>query len=100
MHLHQPVMCHMSHVTFHMSCVTCQVSHVACHVSCVTFFLNFFLQNCETSQWRVCYQRGLPRLVFYHFGDTYGQSNILVVWTKEEALSLGTIQTFWMHPFT
>ena len=29
------------------------------------FFVCFFLQIGEASQWRVCYQRGLPRLVFY-----------------------------------
>ena len=38
----------MSHVTFH-------VSHVTCH--------NFFLQSGEISRLRVCYQRGLLRLV-------------------------------------
>ena len=37
-------------------CVTCHVSHVTCHVSCVT-------QSVGASRWRVCYQRGLPRLV-------------------------------------
>ena len=35
---------------------------VTCHVSHVTFFL-FFLQSGEAYRWRVCYQRGLPRLV-------------------------------------
>ena len=25
-------------------------------------------QSGEASRWRVCYQRGLPRLVFYHIG--------------------------------
>ena len=35
---------HVSHVICHMSRVTCQVSR-------------------EASRWRVCYQRGLPRLV-------------------------------------
>ena len=34
------------------SCVTCQASYF------------FFLQNGEANWWRVCYQRGLPRLVF------------------------------------
>ena len=36
------------------------VSHVTCHIH--LFFS--FLQAGEASQWRVCYQRGLPRLVF------------------------------------
>ena len=38
---------------------TCPLSHVTCHVSHVFFFL----QSCGASPWRVCYQRGLPRLV-------------------------------------
>ena len=37
--------------------VMCHVSRVKCHVSRVTCF--FFL-----TKWRVCYQRGLPFLVF------------------------------------
>ena len=40
----------------HVSCVTCHISHVEC--------IFFSLQSCEFSQWRVCYQRGIPRLVF------------------------------------
>ena len=47
------------------------MSHVTCHLSYVTFqifFLFLFLrggggQSGEISQGRVCYQRGLPRLV-------------------------------------
>ena len=35
--------------------------HVARHV---TFFSFFFGQSGEAYRWRVCYQRGLPRLVF------------------------------------
>ena len=72
----------MSHVTCHVSCVMCHVSRVKCHLSPVTchmskqfFFLTFKLlllifftykkngQSGGASQWRVCYQRGLPRLV-------------------------------------
>ena len=58
----------------HMSCVKCQVSHVRCQVSGVKchniyiymFFCVFFLQSSGAFQWRVYYQRGLPRLVFLH----------------------------------
>ena len=60
------VMCHVSHVTCHMSRVTCHVSHVKCHMSRVTchFFFSFlFWQSGEAYRWRVCYQRGQPRLV-------------------------------------
>ena len=52
----------MSHVACHVSPVTCHMSRVTCHVSHATFFL--LLQSCEAYWWRVCYQRGLPRLVF------------------------------------
>ena len=65
-----PTTCHMSCVKCHMSHVTCHVSHVMCHMSCVTFhifflllFFCFSLQSGEAYRWRVCYQRGLPRLV-------------------------------------
>ena len=51
----------MSHVMCHVFGDTCQVSRVRCHVS--GFFLLFFGQSGGPSQWRVCYQRGLPRLV-------------------------------------
>ena len=58
----------MSGVTCHMSCVTCQVSGVMCHVSHVIFFLSsFFGKSGGASWWRVCSQRGLPRLVFIEF---------------------------------
>ena len=56
----KPVMCHVSRVKCHMSHITCHVSHVTCH-----FFLFLFFsgQSGEAYWWRVCYQRGLPRLV-------------------------------------
>ena len=44
--------------------VMCHVSRVTCNVSHVTFFSSFFLQSGEAYRLRVCYQRGLPRLVF------------------------------------
>ena len=78
-------MCQMSHVMCHVSCVMCHVSHVTCHVSHVTcpkkigniFVIkkinkqinkknrsqNKIWQSGGASQWRVCYQRGIPRLV-------------------------------------
>ena len=69
-------MCHMSHIACHMSCVLCHMSYVLCHMSCVTcrhvskcfvvlfFCFSFFWENGRANKWRVCYQRGLPRLVF------------------------------------
>ena len=40
------------------------MSRVTCHVSDIFYFLFIFGQSGEASQGRVCYQRGLPRLVF------------------------------------
>ena len=54
------VTCHMSHVTCHLSYVTCHMSHVTCHMSHVTYHIFLIV---EASQWRVCYQRGIPCLV-------------------------------------
>ena len=51
------VTCQVSGVMCHMSGVTCQVSGVMCKI--------FFLQSGWASRWRVCYQRGLPRIVFF-----------------------------------
>ena len=61
------VTCHVSHVTCHMSRVMCHVSRVTCHVSHVFIFLFliFLGQSGEAYPWRVCYQRGLPRLVYF-----------------------------------
>ena len=47
-------------------CFTCHVSHVMCPVSrvrCQVSHFYLFLQSGGASWWRVCYQRGLPRLV-------------------------------------
>ena len=52
----------MSGVTCHMSCVRCHVSGVTCHMY---FFCLFFLSG-GASWWRGCYQRGLPRLVYFN----------------------------------
>ena len=58
----------MSHVTCHVSRVTSHMSHVTCHMSHLfIYFIFFFGQSCGAYRWRVCYQRGLPRLV-YHGG--------------------------------
>ena len=52
--------------------VMCHVSRVMCQVSHVTFiyFIFFFGQSGEAYRLRVCYQRGLPRLVFM-IGDKF-----------------------------
>ena len=53
------VRCQVSGVRCQVSGVRCQVSGVICHMSCVTFFVG---QSGGASRWRVCSQRGLPRL--------------------------------------
>ena len=58
----------MSCVMCHMSGVTCHVSHVRCHIIIIIFFI-FFLQSVGARRWRVCYQRGLPHLVFRKFKE-------------------------------
>ena len=67
------VTCNMSCVTCHLSHFTCHLSHVTCHVSPVTFYFLFFIvlqkKWCGASRWKVCYQRGLPRLVFFYLFD-------------------------------
>ena len=52
-------MSHVSRVTCHMSHVTCHVSHVTCHM----YLKKKIGQSGEAYRWRVCNQRGLPRLV-------------------------------------
>ena len=54
-------MCHMSNVRCHMSGVRCHMSGVRCQVLDYIFF---FWQSREASRLRVCYQWGLPHLVF------------------------------------
>ena len=49
-------MCHVSRVMCHMSPVTCHMSF---------FFAKKKLLRVGTSRWRVCYQWGLPCLVFF-----------------------------------
>ena len=59
-------MCPVSHVRCHISLVTCHVSHLRCHMSHI-FSSFFLLESGGVSWWRVCYQWGLPRLVFRLF---------------------------------
>ena len=72
----------MSCVTCHMSLVRCHLSHVTCQLSHVNIFFFFYIfcvkkkskivhlkkvgKIGEASRWRVCYLRGLPRLVLSH----------------------------------
>ena len=79
------VICHESCVMCHVSCVMCHMSHVTCHMSRVScqnifftlfnkkiyvlfVFFNKFGQSGGASRWRICYQRGLPRLVSFKIG--------------------------------
>ena len=52
-----------------VTCVMCHMSHVTCHVS--QFFSSFFLlESGGVSWWRVCYLWGLPRLAFRLFTES------------------------------
>ena len=55
-HLHSQTVRAMELKLFHVPCVTCHVSHVQYHI--------FFLQNYETSWWRVCYRRATPSSLY------------------------------------
>ena len=94
------VLCGMSHV----SCLMCHVSWVTCHLSHVTcpkFFTNIFYakkypleeieQNGGASRWRVCYQRGLPRLVLKPF--IRAELNSWNILTIREAFRKNTIES-------
>ena len=52
------VTCHVWRVTCHMSCVTCHIIYI------YMYFVWEWGQSGEASRWRVCYQRGLPRLAY------------------------------------
>ena len=75
-------MYHVSRITCHVSYVTCHVSRVTCHMSRVTCQQQKSGQSGGASRSRVCYQRGLPRLVVIYVElivlDVHGQSCNLV----------------------
>ena len=62
------VMCQVSPVTCHLSPVTCHLSHVKKTLFHIKKKKKYSVtkvgQSGGASRWRVCYQRGLPRLVF------------------------------------
>ena len=71
------VTCHVSHVTYHMS-----------HVIYLFLFLFFFFrQSGEAYWWRVCYQRGLPCLVYSGGPPPPSQPKTLGAWYKKKSLS-------------
>ena len=90
MHHMSCVTCHASNVMRQMSCVTCHASNVMRHMSCVTchFLSSSFLlrQSGEACWWRVCYQRGLPRLVVMSFNTKW-------VWSAKLLYTLYIQQT-------
>ena len=64
------VTCHVSHVTCLVSCVMCHPSHARYHL--ILFFFFFSSSKFGANRWRVCYQQGLPRLVYQLFNvDLY-----------------------------
>ena len=61
--------------------VTCHMSHVKCNIY---FYLFFFRQSGQTYRWRVCYQRGLPRLVLKLFDPKYLTSPLFKIQNLSE----------------
>ena len=58
------VTCHLSPVTCHLSPVTCQqIIFFDIFIFFIFFYVNKNGQSGGASRWRVCYQRGLLRLV-------------------------------------
>ena len=74
------VWCNVSGVTYHVSGVTGHMSYVICHMSL------FCVQSIEASQWRVCYQRGVPCLFFWHLGQLPSQWHVLYFTHKSKKL--------------
>ena len=67
---------HMSCVTFHMFCVTCHISDVTYLVYIIFSFHIFFGHIFGARWWRVCYQRGLPRLVCLNLPSSYTEKYV------------------------
>ena len=76
------VQCHMSGVTNQVSHVRCHMSLCMCLVPCVMCYVSFiiyiFLQGGWVSWLRLCYQKGLPRLVFRLFLFYFFITNALI----------------------
>ena len=68
---------HVSHVMCHVSYVMSYVSRVTCHMS--GLMSRFFLQIIGASRLRVCYQLGLPYLVFNRPG--VGEAVLQTTWS-------------------
>ena len=70
---------YMSCVMCHVSCVTCQLSRVTCHMY---FFSSVKKMGPSggASWWKVCYQRGLTRLVY--IVDTICGIFVKTSWTE------------------
>ena len=75
------------HVTCHMLLVTCHMSSVKCN-----FFLLLFRQSGDAYWWRVCYQQGLSRLVYYHCTG----ANRLHVWHSSGFLNMNVFLSLLM----
>ena len=70
-------MCHVSPVTCHLSPVMCHMSHVPCQNNFFVYIFFFFFSQSKkigksggAGQGRVCFQQGLPCLVFISY-DIY-----------------------------
>ena len=90
-HLPPPVMCHVTCVMFLVSCVMCHMSWVAKKYIYKKNIIKKYGQSGGSCWWRVCYQRGLPRLVYYLNGRilfTFSAKQLNEMWQKKELIWL------------
>ena len=81
-------MCHVSCVTCHGSRVTGQVSPVTSQFFYIVFILKKIGPSGGASRWRVCYQRGLPRLVIVLWKNNIGDILPLLLYRECGEISL------------
>ena len=72
-------------------CSPPQTCHVLC-VTCHVFLLLFFGQSGEAYRWRVCYQRGLPRLVSTTLGLQIFSEALPLLKTKADLQCVVNVQ--------
>ena len=79
---------HVSHVLCHVSLVSCHMWPVTCHMRQF-----FFWQNGWASKWVVCYQRGVPRLVYIEKNKTknYTLADINNLWPTDTHTDMATL---------
>ena len=94
-------------IPHYVSCVMCHVSPVTCQQKKLHIYFDFLFypsekigQSCGASRWRVCYQRGLPRLIFTGSAWTVNLKPKLQPWDYALHIVCHTVelycQKFWI----